>query len=138
MSANLDHWYPPAAVTKNLKRGNWEYRVGKHSGVYSGHLVVHQAGVKVHRFFERKAEAICFAEEQLAKHQISRLDVYTASGSLSYQKVSRLSKAIEEAKEEAIKRYRCEMYDMREKYAELQEKADKWDKVAAIFETEDM
>jgi hypothetical protein len=133
MSANLDHWYPPAAVTKNLKRGNWEYRIGK-----GGHLVWHQAGVPVHRFFKRKSDAICFAEEQLAKHQISRLEVYTASGSLSYHKVSRLWKAIEEAKAEAVRRYTCEMYDMREKYTELQEKADKWDKVAALFEAKDV
>jgi len=129
MAANLDHWYPPAAVTRNAQRDNWEYRIGT-----SGQLIVHQAGVLVHRFFERKSDAVCFAEEQLAKHQISRLEVYTASGSLSYHKVSRLWKAIEEAKAEAVKRYACEMYDMREKYAELQDKADKWDKVAALFE----
>lgn len=130
MRANLDHWYPPATVRKNLKDDSWEYREGT-----NGMTVHSRGGKKTYRFFKRKSDAICFAEEQIAKNQISQLFVYNANGEIAYHKESRLWKEIKTAKKEAVHRYECELYDMRKKYAAIQEKADKWDKVSALFES---
>jgi hypothetical protein len=132
MSSNLDHWYPPATVRKNEQKDCWEYRVGKNSS----QLIVHRGTKCVHRFFETRVEATNFAEDELKNHQISSITIYSKNGDVSSHKKSRLHKAIQEYKDEAVEEYRQELAHMEKYYGErfykLEKKAQKWDQLKSL------
>ena len=136
MSSNLDHWYPPATVRKNEQKDCWEYRVGKNSS----QLIVHRGTKCVHRFFETRLEATNFAEDELKNHQISSITIYSKNGDVSSHKKSRLHKAIQEYKDEAVAEYEQECFHMKKHYEskllELSEKAAKWDQLQKLMSTE--
>jgi len=133
MSSNLDHWYPPATIKKNKEKDCWEYRVGKNSS----QLIVNRGSKSVHRFFATRAEATSFAEDEIKNHQISAITVYSQNGDVSSHKKSRLHKAIQEYKEEAVAEYQKEFVNMekyyRNKFTELQEKASNWEKLQSML-----
>ena len=104
MSSNLDHWYPPATIKKNEEKDCWEYRVGKNSS----QLIVNRGSKSVHRFFATRAEATSFAEDEMKNHQISAITIYSQNGDVSSHKKSRLHKAIQEYKDEAVSEYQQE------------------------------
>jgi len=139
MASNLDHWYPPATVKRNNDRDCWEYRVGKDSS----QLIVNRGSYShkmVHRFFKTQIEAIHFAEDELANHQISGITIYGQNGDVSVSKKSRLHKAIQEYKDEAVIEYQQECLHMQRhyesKFLELSEKAAKWDQLQKLMSTE--
>ena len=132
MASNLDQWYPPATIKKNEEKDCWEYRVGKNSS----QLIVHRGSKCVHRFFETRSEATNFAEDELKNHQISSITIYSKNGDVSSHKKSRLHKAIEEYKDEAVEEYKQEL-DYMEKYygkkfSTLEKKAEKWDQLKSL------
>ena len=133
MSSNLDHWYPPATVRKNEQKDCWEYRVGKNSS----QLIVHRGTKCVHRFFQTRVEATNFAEDELKNHQISAITIYGQNGDVSSHKKSRLHKAIQEYKEEAVAEYQKEFVQMekyyRDKFTELEGKASNWEKLQSMI-----
>ena len=137
MASNLDHWYPPATVTKNKDKDCWEYRVGKDSS----QLIVNRGSQLVHMFFQTQIEAILFAEDELKNHQISKMTIYGKNGDISVSKKSRLHKAIQEYKDEAVAEYEQECFHMKKHYEskllELSEKAAKWDELQKLMSTEE-
>ncbi len=136
MASNLDHWYPPATVRRNNDRDCWEYRVGKDSS----QLIVNRGSKPVHMFFKTQIEAILFAEDELKNHQISGMTIYGKNGDVSVSKKSRLHKAIQEYKDEAVIEYQQECLHMQRhyesKFLELSEKAAKWDQLQKLMSTE--
>ena len=132
MASNLDHWYPPATVTRNKDKDCWEYRVGKDSS----QLIVNRGSQLVHMFFQTQIEAILFAEDELKNHQISKMTIYGKNGDISVSKKSRLHKAIQEYKDEAVEEYRQELAHMEKYYGErfykLEKKAEKWDQLKSL------
>jgi len=136
MASNLDHWYPPATVTRNKDKDCWEYRVGKDSS----QLIVNRGSQLVHMFFQTQIEAILFAEDELKNHQISKMTIYGKNGDISVSKKSRLHKAIQEYKDEAVAEYEQECFHMKKHYEskllELSEKAAKWDQLQKLMSTE--
>ena len=136
MASNLDHWYPPAIVRRNNDRDCWEYRVGKDSS----QLMVNRGSKPVHMFFKTQIEAILFAEDELENHQISGITIYGQNGDVSVSKKSRLYKAIQEYKDEAVAEYQQECFHMKKHYEskllELSEKAAKWDQLKNLMSTE--
>lgn len=136
MASNLDHWYPPATVVRNHDKDRWEYRVGKDSS----QLIVTRGSKPVHMFFKTQIEAILFAEDELKNHQISKITVYNKNGDISVNKQSRLSKAIQEYKDEALAEYQQKYFRMEgyyeNKFLELSEKAAKWDQLQKLMFTE--
>jgi hypothetical protein len=137
MASNLDHWYPPATVTRNKDKDCWEYRVGKDSS----QLIVNRGSQLVHMFFQTQIEAILFAEDELKNHQISKMTIYGKNGDISVSKKSRLHKAIQEYKDEAVAEYEQECFHMKKHYEskllELSEKAAKWDELQKLMSTEE-
>ncbi|MAO23752.1 MAG: hypothetical protein CMJ25_23645 [Phycisphaerae bacterium] len=133
MSSNLDHWYPPATVRKNEQKDCWEYRVGKNSS----QLIVHRGTKCVHKFFKTRVEATNFAEDELKNHQISSITIYSKNGDVSSHKKSRLHKAIQEYKREAVAEYQKEFVHMekyyRNKFNELKGKASNWEKLQSML-----
>lgn len=136
MASNLDHWYPPATVRMNKDKDCWEYRVGKDSS----QLIVTRGSKPVHMFFKTQMEAILFAEDELKNHQISEMTIYGKNGDVSVSKKSRLSKAIQEYKDEALAEYQQKYFRMEgyyeNKFLELSEKAAKWDQLQKLMSTE--
>ena len=136
MASNLDHWYPPATVTRNKDKDCWEYRVGKDSS----QLIVNRGSQLVHMFFQTQIEAILFAEDELKNHQISKMTIDGKNGDISVSKKSRLHKAIQEYKDEAVAEYEQECFHMKKHYEskllELSEKAAKWDQLQKLMSTE--
>ncbi len=136
MASNLDHWYPPATVRMNKDKDCWEYRVGKNSS----QLIVTRGSKPVHMFFKTQMEAILFAEDELENHQISGITIYGQNGDVSVSKKSRLSKAIQEYKDEALAEYQQKYFRMEgyyeNKFLELSEKAAKWDQLQKLMSTE--
>ena len=136
MASNLDHWYPPATVRMNKDKDCWEYRVGKDSS----QLIVNRGSKPVHMFFKTQIEAILFAEDELKNHQISKMTIYGKNGDVSVSKKSRLYKAIQEYKNEAVAEYQQECFHMKKHYEskllELSEKAAKWDQLKNLMSTE--
>jgi len=136
MASKLDHWYPPATVKKNKEKDCWEYRVGKNSS----QLIVNRGSKRVHWFFATRAEATSFAEDEMKNHQISAITIYGQNGDVSSHKKSRLHKAIQEYKEEAVAEYQQECLHMQRhyesKFLELSEKAAKWDQLQKLMSTE--
>jgi len=132
MSSNLDHWYPPATIKKNEEKDCWEYRVGKNSS----QLIVNRGSKSVHRFFATRAEATSFAEDEMENHQISAITIYGQNGDVSSHKKSRLHKAIQEYKNEAVEAYRQEFVHMekyyRKKLSKIEEKAAKWEQLKTL------
>lgn len=132
MASNLDQWYPPATIKKNEEKDCWEYRVGKNSS----QLIVHRGSKCVHRFFETRSEATNFAEDELKNHQISSITIYSKNGDVSSHKKSRLHKAIEEYKDEAVEEYKQELAYMEKyygkKFSTLEKKAEKWDQLKSL------
>ena len=136
MASNLDHWYPPATVSWNKDKDCWEYRVGKDSS----QLIETRGSKHVHMFFKTQIEAILFAEDELKNHQISGITIYGKNGDVSVSKKSRLSKAIQEYKEETLAEYQEKYFRMEghyeNKFLELSEKAAKWDQLQKLMSTE--
>ena len=135
MSSNLDHWYPPATIKQNEEKDCWESRVGKNSS----QLIVNRGSKSVHRFFATRAEATSFAEDEMKNHQISAITIYGQNGDVSSHKKSRLHKAIQEYKEEAVAEYQKEFVHMekyyRNKLKELKEKESNWEKLQSMLYT---